>query len=198
MYGPVLQAMVVYFSSVQSIPYNRIAEIMKGIYMIPTFSEGTVKNLLAKNLQKATPVYDSILNHIAKAKSAGMDETGVYVGGKLWWFWCLQSVRFCYVFADESRGLLALERHGILAHLVELMLCTDRHSTYFKLLVRGHQVCLVHLLRNLQYLCDLNKNQHWASDVQELLREAIHSSKTDSPETIDVENFKRRLRQLLE
>ena len=198
MYGHVLQTMVVYLSSVQLIPYNRIAEIMRDIYMIPTFSDGTVKNLLAKNQQKATPVYDSILNYIEKAGNGGMDETGVYIGGKLSWFWCLQCPRFCYVFADESRGLLALENHGIIKHLVDLILCTDRHSTYFKLNVRGHQVCLVHLLRNLQYLCDLNKNQHWSSDVQNLLREAIHASHTNPPGTIDIKKFKKRLRQLLE
>ena len=119
-----------------------------------------------------------------------MDETGAYINQRLCWFWCLQCPKLCYVFADESRGLKALERHGILKHLEDIILYTDRHGTYFKLKVRGHQVCLVHLLRNLQYLCDLNKEQHWASDIQELLRQAIHESNTKPREQIDVGSLK--------
>lgn len=198
MYGPVLQTMVVYLSVVQSVPYNRIAEIMRDIFMVPTFSEGTVKNILSKNKHKATPVYDSILSYIEKFKAAGMDETGAYINQRLCWFWCLQCPKLCYVFADESRGLKALERHGILKHLEDIILYTDRHGTYFKLKVRGHQVCLVHLLRNLQYLCDLNKEQHWASDIQELLRQAIHESNTKPREQIDVGSLKKQLHNLLE
>jgi regulator of replication initiation timing/transposase len=198
MYGPVLQTMVVYLSVVQSVPYNRIAEIMRDIFMVPTFSEGTVKNILSKNRDKATPVYDSILSYIEMFKAAGMDETGMYINQKLCWFWCLQCPKLCYVFADESRGLKALERHGILKHLEGIFLCTDRHGTYFKLKVMGHQVCLVHLLRNLQYLCDLNKQQRWASDIQDLLRRAIHESNTKPREQIDIGKFKKQLHQLLE
>lgn len=198
MYGPVLQTMVVYLYTVQSIPYNRIAEIMRDIYMVEKFSEGTVRNILEKNKSKATPVYDSILSFIEKSSAAGMDETGTYINNKLCWFWCLQCPKYCYVFADESRGIQALENHNIIPHLEDLILYTDRHSTYFKLKVRGHQVCLVHLLRNLQYLCDLNKEQHWASDVQKLLREAIHQHNLRPPGEIDVGGFKKRMHTLLE
>lgn len=190
--------MVVYLYTVQSIPYNRIAEIMRDIYMVEKFSEGTVRNILGKNKSKATPVYDSILSFIEKSGTAGMDETGAYINNKLCWFWCLQCPKYCYVFADESRGIQALENHNIIPHLEDLILYTDRHSTYFKLKVRGHQVCLVHLLRNLQYLCDLNMEQHWASDVQKLLREAIHQHNSRSPGEIDVGGFKKRMRTLLE
>lgn len=198
MYGPKLQTMVVYLSVVQSIPYGRIKEILTDIFMVSTFSEGTVKNILSKNKEKATPVYNSILAYIEKMKAAGMDETGVYVNKKLAWFWCLQCPRFCYVFADESRGLKALENHDIPPHLRGLILYTDRHGTYFKLEVAGHQVCLVHLLRNLQYLTDLNKEQQWSSGIQEILREAIHQSKTRPLAEIDKADFKKRLHNALE
>jgi hypothetical protein len=198
MYGPDLQTMVVYLSVVHSIPYNRIAEIMRDVFMVTTFSEGSVKNILSRNNSKATPIYDSILSYIEKSKTAGMDETGAYINNKLCWFWCLQCPKYCYVFADESRGIEALERHDILGHIKDLILYTDRHSTYFNLKVRNHQVCLVHLLRNLQYLSDINSKQHWSSDLQDLLREAIHLKNTKPIEEIDVGDFKKRLRLLLE
>ena len=56
------------------------------------------------------------------------------------------------------------------------MLCTDCHSTYFNLDVLTHQFCLVHLIRNLQYLTDINTSQKWSSDMQQLFRDAIHES----------------------
>lgn len=197
MYGPKLQTLVVYLSVVQSIPYGRIAEILKDIFLVSTFSQGSVKNILSKNKEKATPVYDSILTYIEKMKAAGMDETGVYINKKLSWFWCLQCPKFCYVFAEESRGIKALENHDIQSHLTGIILYTDRHGTYFKLDVAGHQVCLVHLLRNLQYLSDLNPNQQWSSGIQELLRDAIHQSKTTPLEQIDREHFRKKLKEAL-
>ena len=198
MYGPYLQTMVVYLSVVHSIPYNRIVEIMRDVFMVTTFSEGSVKNILSKNNSKATPIYDSILSYIEKSKTAGMDETGAYINNRLCWFWCLQCPGYCYVFADESRGIEALERHDILGHIRNLILYTDRHSTYFNLEVRNHQVCLVHLLRNLQYLCDINGEQHWSFDMQELLREAIHLKNTKPLKEIDVGDFRKRMRSLLD
>lgn len=198
MYGPKLQTLVVYLSVVQSIPYNRIEEIVKEIFMVSSFSEGSIKNILKKNKQKATPIYDSILDYIEKQKAAGMDETGMYIDKKLCWFWCLQCPKFCYVFADKSRGIQALEDHGTVNRLAGLILYTDRHGTYFKLQVAGHQVCLVHLLRNLQYLNDLNPDQKWSSGIQELLREAIHKSKTMPLDQIDKDYYKKKLHEALE
>ena len=150
---------------------------------------------------KALPVYTALLEYIGKEEAAGMDETGVYINKLLCWFWCLQCEKYCYVFADRSRGIKALEEHGILPYLKRLILYTDRHSTYFTLEVSGHQVCLAHLLRNLQYLCDINKEQQWAGSVQELLRDAIHTwneNKCGVPGTEVRKSFEKRMDRLLD
>ena len=59
-------------------------------------------------------------------------------------------------------------------------------------------MCLVHLLRNLQYLNDLNPEQSWSSGIQELLRDAIHKSKTMPLEQIDKEYYKKKLHEALD
>ena len=51
---------------------------------------------------------------------------------------------------------------------------TDRHSAYFALHFLNHQVCLAHLLRELQYLSELNDKQDWSDKIASLFREAIH------------------------
>ena len=200
-YGPKLQALVIYLSVVQSIPFDRIAETMHDVFCVKSFSEGTVKNILERNARKALPVYQCLLEYISKEKAAGMDETGVYINKLLCWFWCLQCEKYCYVFADRSRGMKALEDHDILPYLVRLVLYTDRHGTYFNLEVKDHQVCLVHLLRNLQYLNDLKPEQQWAGKVQALLREAQHLSNSCSegpPGTEVRRSYEKRMDELLD
>ena len=80
------------------------------------------------------------------------------------------------------------------------MLCTDRHSTYFNLDVLTHQFCLVHLIRNLQYLSDINSSQKWSSDMQQLFRDDIHeSNNAEAPPGKEARNkYEERLDKLLD
>lgn len=199
-YGPKTQALVVYLFAVHSIPYNRIAEMMRDVFGLEHFSEGTVKNILSRNAAKATAVYIALLSYIAKEKCAGMDETSVYINKTMCWFWCLQCAKYCFVFADPSRGIEALKKHGILEHLANLVLCTDRHSTYFNLDVLTHQFCLVHLIRNLQYLNDTNDKQEWSGNMQKLFRDAIHEwNAAEAPPGSEVrKKYEERLDKLLD
>ncbi len=199
-YGPKTQTLVVYLFAVQSIPYNRIAGMMRDVFSLESFSEGTVKNILSRNAAKAQAVYMALLDHIAREKCAGMDETGVYINKALCWFWCLQCAKYCFVFADPSRGIEALKKHGILERLANLVLCTDRHSTYFNADVLTHQFCLVHLIRNLQYLNDINETQQWSRDMQKLFREAIReANKAEAPPGAEVrKKYEERLDELLD
>ena len=49
--------------------------------------------------------------------------------------------------------------------------------------LRGHQVCVAHLLRNLNCLNELDKGQNWSSRLQELLRKVVHW-RNANPETV--------------
>ena len=74
---------------------------------------------------------------------------------------------------------------------------TDRHSAYFTLHFLNHQVCLAHLLRELQYLSELNTGQDWSKKVTNLFREAIHERNTNPSDIIDKVSWTRRLDNLL-
>lgn len=67
--------------------------------------------------------------------------------------------------------------------LKNTVLTTDRHSAYFSMNVKGHRICIAHLLRNLNYLNELDKRQNWSARLQELLRNAVHWRNTN-PETV--------------
>lgn len=74
---------------------------------------------------------------------------------------------------------------------------TDRHSAYFAIDFLNNQVCLAHLLRNLEYLNDIDKNQRWAQEVKLLLREAIHERNEKPAEMISAKSWLERLDGLL-
>ena len=56
---------------------------------------------------------------------------------------------------------------------------------------------LPHLLRNLEYLNDLDKEQTWAKEVQQLLREAIYIRNEKPTEAISSESWLQRLDEML-
>ena len=109
-YGPKVQAVVVYLYAVHSMPYNRIAEFMRDVFSIESFSEGTVKNILSRNKSKAQVVYYALLGYIAKEKCAGMDETGVYINKTLCWIQNIEDAesRGAYRKVDEQPSDFAL------------------------------------------------------------------------------------------
>lgn len=63
--------------------------------------------------------------------------------------------------------------------------------------VKNHQVCIAHLLRNIQYLTELDRKQSWFTRVTTLLR-VIHIRKTTSFESIPIAAIKERLDRLLD
>ncbi len=62
---------------------------------------------------------------------------------------------------------------------------TDRHSAYFALHFLNHQVCLAHLLRELQYLSELDSRQDLSEQTADLFRKAIHERNTHPTAIID-------------
>jgi hypothetical protein len=140
--------------------------------------------------------YRAIRTGIEKSAVTGADETGEKLNGKLHWMWVFQNKLLTYIFQHPSRGKAAIDSH-FPDGLPQSIIVTDRHRSYFNIETSGHQLCLVHLLRDLVYLQELNKEQTWASDMLELLRDSIHRRKTVPFEDIDVAGINDRLDVLL-
>lgn len=126
----------------------------------------------------------------------GFDESGCYCKGKLNRSWIAQTAYLTLVFRGSGRGAKVLEdRFG--NSLKNMVAVTDRHSAYFAIDFLNNQVCLAHLLRNLEYLNDIDKNQRWAQEVKSLLREAIHERNEKPAEMISAKSWLERLDGLL-
>lgn len=194
-YGKTIQSLVAFLSHVQCVSFERICEILKEIFSL-SISQGTVRNMLTKIGNKSKAVCEEIRRRITESTVVGADETGQYVNSVLNWAWIFQTDKLTYVYQDKSRGMKAINKH-FPEGLPDSILVTDRHASYFNMKVKNHQVCIAHLLRNIQYLTELDTTQNWSTRVSTLFKEAIHIRKTTSFEAIPVASIKERLDRLL-
>ena len=79
----------------------------------------------------------------------------------------------------------------------QIVAVTDRHSAYFVLDFLNHQVCLAHLLRELEYLTELDERKRWSKDVANLFHTAIHQRNVQPEEAIEKKPWIDRLDELL-
>ena len=194
-YGENIRALVVYLNCIQFIPYERLTQVLQDCFGIK-LSQGTVKNILDDAAEKSLVAYHEIRNRVEQSKVVGADETGENINGELHWEWVFQTPKLTYIYSDQSRGKLAIDKH-FENGLPNSILVTDRHSSYFNMNVADHQLCLAHVLRNLIFLTELDKNQSLTSELAELIRAAIHKRKTELWENIDRSSILNRFDKLL-
>lgn len=190
-FGKNIRAIATYLSVVQCMPYERLQSLFATMFNL-SISQGTLANMLDK-FRSAIAL---IARLIKESSIVGFDESGCYVNGKLNWSWIAQTVYLTLVFRGAGRGARVLEeRCG--DSMKNMIAETDRHSAYFAIDFLNNQICLAHLLRNLEYLNDIDKEQTWAKEVQTLLREAIHLRNEKPSGIIPKENWLTRLDNLL-
>lgn len=191
-----IRALVVYLNIVMCMPYNRIKSFLHDVMHID-ISEGSIRNFIEAAGDKADTICGRIASGLVKSPVAGADESGFYVNGKLNWAWILQNPRLTLTWIAKGRGAKEMDDRFGQNALENTVLTTDRHSAYFSMKVKGHQICIAHLLRNLNYPNELDKNQNWSSRLQELLRKAVHWRNTN-PETVaDTSTWTESLDKLL-
>ena len=195
-YDASVKGLGVYRSTVQFLPYNRIASFFKEVFGLE-ISQGSMVNWINEAKRAAAPAIEKIKEYIMQSAVVGFDESGCYCNKRLDWAWIAQTVYFTLVFHGKSRKGQELEdRFG--DSLERMTAVTDRHSAYFALHFLNHQVCLAHLLRECQYLNELDKEQQWSKSVESLLQEAIHERNQNPSESIDTAPWLERLDRLID
>ena len=194
-YGDNIRTLVSYLNVVQCIPFKRIAELISDLCG-RRMSEGTIQNILKGNSAKSDNAYEEIRKRIECAPVVGADETGAAVGKQLHWNWIFQTDALTYVYQLKSRGQEAVDSkfpNG----LPHSTLVTDRKQTYFKMNVKDHQVCLAHLLRNAEYLNELDTKQDWSRRFIHLLAHAIDLRRNKTITQRKIKVLKTKMKNLL-
>ncbi len=194
-YDTTVKSMVVYLNVVMFLPYGRIEKFFKEVFGFG-ISQGSFVNWVNEAKKNAAPAIESIKECIMKSAVVGFDESGLYCNKKLDWAWIAQTVYFTLLFRGNGRSRKELEtRFG--DSLERMIAATDRHSAYFALNFLNHQVCIAHLLRELQYLNELDTEQQWSKKVESLLQEAVHERNEKPQAIIDKQPWLQRLEALL-
>lgn len=194
-FGKRIRAIVTYLNIVQCLPYERLQTLMREMFSVE-ISQGTINNIVREALRKSEPAIRMLEDMLRNSRVVGFDESGCYNNKKLDWAWIAQTVYVTLCFRATGRAAKVLEeRFG--DSLERMVAVTDRHSAYFAISFLDHQVCLAHLLRELEYLSQLDTEQQWSAKMQELLREAIHERNMRPEEVICKEPWLDRLDRLL-
>jgi len=194
-YDATVKSLVVYLSVVLFLPYGRIGNFFKEVFGLE-ISQGSFVNWVNEARKNAAPAIEKIRECIMKSAVVGFDESGLYCNKKLDWAWIAQTVYFTLLFHGSGRSHKELEsRFG--NSLERMVAVTDRHSAYFTLNFLSHQVCVAHLLRELQYLNELDKEQQWSRNVESLLQQAVHERNENPQAVIDKQPWLTKLDRLL-
>lgn len=182
-YDATVKSLVVYLSVVMFLPYGRIERFFKEVFGLE-ISQGSFVNWVNEAKKNAAPAIEKIKECIMKSAIVGFDESGLYCNKRLDWTWIAQTVYFTLLFHGSGRSHKELEsRFG--SSLERMTAVTDRHSAYFTLNFLNHQVCVAHLLRELQYLNELDTEQEWSKKVESLLQQAVHERNENPQAVID-------------
>ena len=189
-YGPNIQTLVVYNSVYQCLPFYRLQSFLKQVASVH-LSKGTIENILRRTADKAQTTYETLRKVVEVSLYVGADETGAKLNKSKLWFWVWQNALVTFIVAACSRSKQVIE-DTFPQGLPNAILCSDRLAAQLSTWTKGTQICLAHLLRDLNYLIDTEKTQ-WAIDFKGVLKDAMllkkqqtHYDKND-PKVIEIE-----------
>ena len=189
-YGKNIQSLVIYQSWYQFLPFGRLQDFFQKVCCV-CLSKGTIENILRRSAQKAQPAYEALKEAVMESSYVGSDETSFKSKGSKNWFWIWQNTLVTYIAAATSRSKSVINEQ-FPNGLPKAILGSDRLAAQLSTQTKGNQICLPHLLRELNYLIEVEQTS-WSSSFKNLLKDAIQLKQThplydkDDPRARDIE-----------
>jgi transposase len=171
-YGNNIESLIGYFHTRQYIPFRRMKEFLNDVFHVP-ISEGGIHYLLNKLVKKAEPAYKMIKQRLMSNSglAVGADETGVKVAGDKNWAWTWQNDEATFITITDNRAQRSITEsfedgfeNAVLVH--------DCWRSHFNTKALSHQICLAHLLRDLNYLTE-RYNHKWSKVCKMLFKSSL-------------------------
>jgi len=164
-FGPRLHAFAAYLHHHHAIAYGRLSRLFKEIWNL-SISEGAIANALKRTGTAMAGSREDILRLLRRSRVMCSDETGARVEGRTAWEWVFVSSHGVLHEMADTRGAV-VARDILDGHEPEVWV-SDRYTAQ-----AGHgrdaQVCLAHVLRDVQYAIDEGDGV-FAPGVRKLLR----------------------------
>jgi transposase len=168
-FGPNLRAFVLYLRFGQAIPFARLERLLADLFGL-ALSEGALANML-KNSAPAFEVQASaIRRHLLAGTVLQSDETSMRVGRRTFWTWVFHHDDSACFVIRPSRGKAVVAE--FLGDVRPAFWVSDRLGAQIGWAAKEHQVCLAHLLRDIQYALDAGDDA-LAPRIMALLKQAL-------------------------
>ena len=150
-FGDNLRAFVIYLRSVQGIALARLVILLRDLFGL-TISEGALVAILDASRPAFAAQTSLIKARLLSGTALASDETGVRVGKANWWLWVFHHADNALFVVDplvEGGGGRPSSASG--GPTSGSPTALGSQMGWAK---RGHQVCLAHLIRDVQYAID--------------------------------------------
>jgi transposase len=154
-FGASITSMLAYLHHHHAVAYDRLARLMAELFGL-TISEGAIANALHRSAKPLEAAGAAILEKLRQAAVIGCDETGARLstdalGTRMGWEWVLVSERAVLHRISTSRGRDVIDE--MLGKHRPRCWVSDRWTAQ-QHRAETHQVCLAHVLRDVQYAID--------------------------------------------
>jgi len=170
-FGARLEATVVYLRQEQHLSYQRTQEALQALNGVH-LSQGAIDRIMQRAGQSALEQVPAIQAVVASSPVVYCDETGDRVNGNSWWEWVFCTAQAVLHWVRDNRSVDTI-RDVMGQHTAQVWV-SDGLPSQLKAPAQERQLCLAHLLRNLQKVVEHTPGSWWAKAVQAVLRAAIH------------------------
>jgi transposase len=170
-FGARLEATVVYLRQEQHLSYQRTQAALQALNGVE-ISQGGIDHMMQRAGKRAIKKGPAIQQQVAESAVVYCDETGDRVNGATWWEWVFCTGQAVLHWVSDNRGDDAI-REVMKGHTAQVWV-SDAWTAQLKAPAKERQLCLAHLLRNLQKVVERTPGSWWAKAVQAVLRTAIH------------------------
>jgi transposase len=198
-YGQNLKALMVYLSTYQLLPYDRLCETFSDLFG-RSMSKATLARTVSECSRNLAGVEEKIRDLLTGAQVLHVDETGMRVNGIREWLHVASTEILTAYGHHRKRGSQAMDDLQILPRFRGTMI-HDFWAPYFRYPSR-HALCNAHLLRELKGITE-NYHQKWSEQMYDLIQkikgavEAVHEhARALDPQ--QVTEFEERYRQIIE
>jgi transposase len=168
-FGANLRAFVLYLRFVQAIPFERLARLLSDLLGLE-ISEGALANLLRESSGAFARQTELIRARLLSGSILQSDETSARVGKKTWWTWVFHDADSACFRIRPSRGKTVVSE--FLGEFRPAFWVSDRFGAQMGWATTGHQACLAHLLRDVQYAIEAGDTV-LAPGFKKLLKQAV-------------------------
>ena len=154
-FGPNLRALVIYLRFTQNIAFERLARLLSDLLGLDV-SEGALVNMLDASREAFAAQTNAIRARLLSGTALESDETGLRVGKKNWWLWVFHHENSAVFVAEPTRAKTVVA--DFLGGFRPDFWVSDRYGGQMGWANKANQVCLAHLIRDVQYVVDAGDN----------------------------------------